>query len=82
MKKYCTLGSVFYALMVVGAINWGLVGLAALLGNGADWNVVHALLGKWMTVENVVYVLVGLSGVWGLVSFKACCGGMCPANHK
>jgi len=82
MKKYCTFGSIFYALMVVGAINWGLVGLGWLVGSGADWNVVHALLSKWMTVEGVVYVLVGLGGVWGLISYKECCAGMCPGMHK
>ena len=53
-------------LVVVGALNWGLVGLGWLMG-GADWNVVHMILGKWMTVEAVVYVLVGLAGVYKLV---------------
>jgi uncharacterized membrane protein YuzA (DUF378 family) len=49
-------------LVVVGAINWGLVGLGWLVG-GSDWNIVHMLLGQWMTVEAVVYLLVGLSGL-------------------
>ena len=50
-------------LVVIGALNWGLVGLGMLMG-GANWNVVQMLLGSWPTVEAVVYVLVGLSGVW------------------
>ncbi len=53
-------------LVIVGALNWGLVGLGWLAG-GADWNVVHMLLGKWMSVEAVVYVLVGLGGIYQLV---------------
>ncbi|HVV15451.1 MAG TPA: DUF378 domain-containing protein [Candidatus Paceibacterota bacterium] len=56
-------------LLVVGALNWGLVGLGWLVG-GADWNVVHLLLGAWMQVEAVVYVLVGLAGVWALLDWK------------
>lgn len=50
-------------LVIVGALNWGLVGLGALMGN-ANWNVVWMLLGSWPTLANVVYVLVGLSGLW------------------
>lgn len=51
-------------LVIIGALNWGLVGLGMLTGNGASWNVVNMLLGGMPTVEAVVYVLVGLSGVW------------------
>ncbi len=51
-------------LVVVGAINWGLVGLGWLTG-GANYNVVHMIVGSLgVTVEAVVYVLVGASGVW------------------
>lgn len=50
-------------LVMVGAVNWGLVGLGMLMG-GTDWNVVHMLLGSVPTLEALVYVLVGLSGAW------------------
>ena len=60
-KNVETLGMV---LVIVGAINWGLVGLGGFMGG--DWNVVHMLLGSWPTVEWLVYVLVGLAGVWAL----------------
>ncbi len=56
-------------LLIVGALNWGLVGLGWLVGS-ADWNVVHMLLGSWMQVEAIVYVLVGLAGVMALVNWK------------
>ena len=59
-----TVAMVGTLLVVVGALNWGLVGLGWLMG-GADWNVVHMLLGPLgTTVEGVVYVLVGLAGLW------------------
>lgn len=56
-------------LLIIGALNWGLVGLGWLVGN-ADWNVVHMLLGSWMQVEAIVYVLVGLAGVMALAKWK------------
>jgi uncharacterized membrane protein YuzA (DUF378 family) len=49
-------------LVIVGALNWGLVGLGGFMG--ANWNVVWLLLGNWPMVMNLVYVLVGLAGVW------------------
>lgn len=52
-----------FILVIVGGLNWGLVGLGWLVG-GADWNIVHMLLGSSMQLEAVVYVLVGLSAVW------------------
>lgn len=57
------LGLVATLLVVVGAVNWGLVGLGALMGY-SDWNLVQMLLGSWPVVVNLVYVLVGLSGLW------------------
>lgn len=50
-------------LVVIGALNWGLVGLGSLLG-GTDWNVVALIFGAWPALVNLVYLLVGLSGLW------------------
>ena len=51
-------------LVVVGAINWGLVGLSSLVG-GANWNIVNLLVGTTApALESLVYVLVGIAGVW------------------
>ena len=44
-------------LVVVGAVNWGLVGLLNL-------NVVEMLLGAGSLLTRVVYVVIGLAGVW------------------
>jgi len=46
-------------LVIIGALNWGLVGLLNV-------NLVNWLLGSWPTVERIVYILVGLAGVWKL----------------
>ena len=78
MTKKCTVSKVAYILAVVGALNWGLVGVAGLIGDG-NWNVVNLLLGSWPVVENIVYVLVGLSGIVLLKGCKCatCKDGMC-----
>jgi len=53
---------------MIGALNWGLVGLGGFFGG--DWNVVHLLLGSVVWLESLVYVLVGLSAVMMLVGCK------------
>lgn len=57
-------------LIVIGAINWGLVGLAGLLGNASNLNVVHMVLGNSPQLENLVYVLVGAAGIGLLTTQK------------
>lgn len=46
-----------FTLTVVGAVNWGLVGLF-------DFNLVNAILVSVPGVEKIVYILVGVSGVY------------------
>ena len=44
-------------LLIIGGINWGLVGLA-------DIDLVATLFGEGSTLSRIVYVLVGLSALW------------------
>ena len=44
-------------LVVIGAVNWGLVGLGG-------WNVVNLIVGSIPWLESLVYVLVGISGLY------------------
>jgi uncharacterized membrane protein YuzA (DUF378 family) len=57
---------VTFLLVVVGALNWGLVGLF-------NFNLVTTLVGSWPMVEKLVYVLVGVSAVWLLMTHKKDC---------
>lgn len=61
MKNMKGHAKVAWWLMWIGALNWGLIGIGNFLGS--DWNVVGLLLGSVPTLENIVYVLVGLSAV-------------------
>lgn len=61
MKEKGTLFFVAMILVLIGGINWGLVGLLNL-------DLVALLLGSMPIVQKLVYILVGLSAVF--VIFK------------
>ncbi len=66
-------------LLIIGGINWGLVGVGMLMGN--DWNVVKMLLGAWPVVEAVIYILVGVAAIMKLVGCRCkTCMGACSSN--
>lgn len=54
--------------MVIGGLNWGLVGLGGLMGG--DWNVVKMILGGMPMVESIVYLLVGVATVMMIMPKK------------
>lgn len=56
-----------YLLLVVGGINWGLVGLFNF--NLVDKLIIDGLNGEFNILANIVYSLVGLSAVYALYSF-------------
>ena len=52
---------VAYWLVIIGALNWGLVGIGGFAGS--NWNVVNLIFGSVSWLEWVVYLLVGLSAL-------------------
>ena len=46
-------------LIIIGAINWGLIGLFR-------FNLVELLFGDMTVLARIIYVLVGISGLWGI----------------
>ncbi len=63
-----TLDAIAGVLVLVGALNWGLVGVAG-------FDLVAALVGlrfgETSALSSVVYVLVGLAGVYQAVFWRA-----------
>ena len=51
-----TLQKICLGLVIIGAINWGLVGLFS-------FNLVEAIFGVDTLLTNVIYTFVGLSGI-------------------
>jgi uncharacterized membrane protein YuzA (DUF378 family) len=56
---------VTWILVIVGGLNWGLTAL--------NFNLVNMLLGSWPMLEKLVYLLVGLSAVYEIVTHKKNC---------
>lgn len=54
------LTSIAFLLVIIGALNWGLVGLFA-------FDLVAAIFGDMSIASRVIYTLVGLSAVWILI---------------
>ena len=44
-------------LVIIGALNWGLIGLFG-------FNLVDTLFGIGTALSRIVYTLVGISGIW------------------
>lgn len=47
------------ALIIIGAINWGLIALFS-------FNLVAAIFGDMTVLARIVYGLVGISGLWAI----------------
>lgn len=47
-------------LIIIGGLNWGLVGIAGI-------DLVAEIFGAGSTLARVVYIVIGLSAVWQLV---------------
>lgn len=54
-----------FVLVIVGALNWGLYAFG--------YNLVSMLVGNWPVVEQVVYILVGLSAIYLAATHKGDC---------
>lgn len=57
MKKLSIIDWVAFILVIVGALNWGLVGFF-------KFNLVTAILGDMSFLSRVVYSLVGIAAIY------------------
>jgi uncharacterized membrane protein YuzA (DUF378 family) len=57
MKKLTILDWVVLVLVIVGAINWGLVGLF-------NFDLVAGIFGSMTWLSKIIYDLVGLAGLY------------------
>ena len=53
------LDKVALILIIIGALNWGLIGLFR-------FDLVATLFGEMSVLSRIVYSLVGISGLWGI----------------
>ncbi len=74
MGKKCGGAQVAWWLLVIGGLNWGILGLGYFIGRMWDWNVLHMIFGQWAWLEALIYLVVGVSAImalWGC-RCKAC----------
>ncbi len=78
----CTTAIIAKWLLIVGGLNWGIVGVSALFGS--EFNLVHTIFSFSGTVESIVYVVVGLCAA--MKAFGGChckkCMGVMPEAPK
>lgn len=64
-----TLNVIALALIIIGGLSWGLVGLfdfdlvGAIFGSTAD-------VGDRSALSRIIYILVGLAALWGIYLYK------------
>ncbi len=52
------------ALLVIGGLNWGLVGLF-------DYNFIETMFGELSMITRMIYGLVGLAAIYDILMIKA-----------
>jgi hypothetical protein len=60
-RKACFVDYIALILLIVGGINWGLMG-------AIEKDLIQGILKLDYTIARSIYVLVGLAGIWGLFS--------------
>ena len=60
MKGVITLKKLILIIMIIGGINWGLIGFF-------NYNLVDSIFGANLEiVTRIIYAIVGLASLWGI----------------
>lgn len=60
MKNRMILDKIVFFLLIIGGLNWGLIGLF-------NWNLIGAIFGSFYVISRIIYILVGLAAVYRFV---------------
>lgn len=60
MRRLTTLDYITLALVIIGGLNWGLIGLF-------EFDLVAAIFGEMTFMSRAIYILVGLSALYTAV---------------
>ncbi len=59
------LHSISFVLLVIGGLNWLLVGFG--------WNLVDAIFGAGSMISKIIYIIVGLATIYLIFTHKKTC---------
>lgn len=57
------LNCIALTLVIIGALNWLLVGLI-------NFNLVDTLFGAGSILSKIIYIIVGIAGIWSLTFYS------------
>lgn len=70
LKQACMLCKIVGAIAIIGALNWGLIGVA-------NFNLIEYIFGVGSVTSHIIYTIIGLSGLALLASFFMVCPHCC-----
>ncbi len=62
-KKMSALDWIVFILVVIGGLNWGLVGIF-------NFDLVAAIFGDYSAISRIIYILVGISALYAIFTIK------------
>ena len=65
MKIKSPVGWIAFVLVIIGGLNWGLVGFF-------HFNLVDAIFGMGSVISRIIYVIVGLAAVYSIFMGAKC----------
>lgn len=63
MKNKQILETIVWVLLVIGGLNWGLIGFF-------EWNLVAVIFGYTSVMTRVIYALVGIAALYKILTFS------------
>ncbi|HRY82125.1 MAG TPA: DUF378 domain-containing protein [Candidatus Moranbacteria bacterium] len=75
MKSLNVLDWIVVALLIVGGLNWGILGFFGV-------NVIGAIFGEMTMLTRIIYGLVGLSAIYGLFIPSKITSGEYMGSHS
>jgi hypothetical protein len=60
MKKLNAVDWIALILVIIGALNWGIRGIA-------EKDLIMGIIGFSWTISRIIYIVVGVAGLWTLI---------------